>query len=104
MTENASIQDNEIVKAVAKHFPDGKWEFVQKQDEEPAIPSEPIQLTTEEQTERDEIYGAFADVFADDVQEYFSGIKRDRKAEQSEGCEGCLYFGRGTGCGYCAGR
>ena len=30
-----SIQDNEIIRAVAKHFPDGKWEFVQNRDSMP---------------------------------------------------------------------
>jgi hypothetical protein len=37
-----SFQNNELVKAVAKHFPDGEWKFVQNQDEEIPPPTERI--------------------------------------------------------------
>jgi len=53
-----SIQDNEIIRAVAEYFPDGKWEFVQNQDEKPPQPAEPIPLTADEQAEMEEIIRA----------------------------------------------
>jgi len=55
MTQHTSIHDNAIIRAVAEHFPDGKWEFVQNQDEEMPPPDEPVQLTAEEQEAMNEL-------------------------------------------------
>ena len=53
MTENTSIENNALCRAITEHFPDGQWELVQNQDEEPPLITEPIPLTDEEQVERD---------------------------------------------------
>ena len=56
MIQNATIQNSALCMAVAKNFPDGKWELVQNQDEESPLTDEPILLTDEEQAKMDELH------------------------------------------------
>lgn len=59
-----SIQNNELFKTVAKHFPAGEWEFIQNNGEKPLRPRNRYQFTAEER--------AYFDWFC---QQYGDGIK-----------------------------
>ena len=68
MIQNATIQNSALCMAVAKNFPDGKWELVQNQDEESPLTDEPILLTDEEQAKMDELHAMLDEGDEDDME------------------------------------